>query len=196
MFVKRAIRKAAVATAVAAMAIVAEAGAGAAYASAPAADARVGGEASAPAAAAAGRCRVADLRVGWDSRHGGHPDMDVRYQQIASVRLKNTSGHTCNLRGFPEVRLVGKAGEPWDLRHSGDRPSTVTLRPGDDTALITMNVLPVARKAAGAFVPRKVLITLPGERSHVTLAWPYGGALLDQSGATHPGTFVNAVGVG
>ncbi|MFF7334773.1 DUF4232 domain-containing protein [Streptomyces sp. NPDC008150] len=184
------------ATAVAALAVVAEAGAGAAHASASATDARTEVRASAPAAAAVGRCRAADLRVGWDTRHGGHPDMNVRYQQIAVVRLENTGRHTCALRGFPDVRLVSRSGEAWDLRHSNDRPSTITLRPGDDTAVITMNVLPVAKKAAGAFVPRKVLLALPGERTHVTLTWPYGGALLDQSGATHPGTFVNAVGVG
>ncbi|MYT29560.1 MULTISPECIES: DUF4232 domain-containing protein [unclassified Streptomyces] len=142
------------------------------------------------------RCHTGELRYSWDSAHGGRPDMDATSQQIAAVRLKNNGGRTCTLHGFPGVRLISASGEAWDLRRSADRPSTITLRPGDDMALVTVAILPVARHSAGAFLPSKVLITPPDERTHVTLAWPYGGAILDQSGATHPGTYVNPVGVG
>ncbi|MFI1200169.1 DUF4232 domain-containing protein [Streptomyces sp. NPDC020883] len=150
----------------------------------------------APSAAGNSRCHAGELRYSWDSAHGGRPDMDATDQQIAAVRLKNNGGRTCTLHGFPGVRLIGKSGEAWDLRRSADRPSTITLRPGDDTALVTLTILPVAEHGAGAFVPSKVLITPPDEKTHGTLAWPYGGAILDQSGATHPGTYVNPVGVG
>ncbi|MFH8752064.1 DUF4232 domain-containing protein [Streptomyces rimosus] len=160
---------------------------------AQAAPTAAGGQAS---AATGTRCHTGDLRYGWDSAHGGRPDMDATNQQIAAIRLTNTSGRTCTLHGFPGVRLIGKSGEAWDLRRSADRPSTITLRPGDDTALVTMNILPVAKNDAHAFVPAKVLLTPPDEKRHAALNWPYGGAILNQSGATRPGTFVNPVGVG
>ncbi|WP_438483769.1 DUF4232 domain-containing protein [Streptomyces sp. S186] len=150
----------------------------------------------APSATSSNRCHTGELRYSWGSAHGGRPDMDATKQQIAAVRLKNNGGRTCTLHGFPGVRLISTSGEAWDLRRSADKPSTLMLRPGDDTALVTMTILPVARHSAGAFVPGKVLITPPDEKVHVTLAWPYGGAILDQSGATHPGTYVNPVGVG
>ncbi|OIJ85650.1 DUF4232 domain-containing protein [Streptomyces colonosanans] len=145
------------------------------------------------------RCHTGELRYSWGSAHGGAPDMnDTTDQQIAAIRLKNSGGRTCTLRGFPGVRLISKSGDAWDLRRSADKPSTITLRPGDDTALITMSILPVAKNDPDTkpFVPSKVLITPPNETSHVTLDWPYGGAILDQSGATHPGTFVNSISVG
>jgi len=145
------------------------------------------------------RCHTGELRYSWGSAHGGAPDMnDTTDQQTAAVRLENSGGRTCTLRGFPGVRLISESGDAWDLRRSADKPSTITLRPGDDTALITMSILPVAKNAPDTkpFVPSKVLVTPPDETSHVTLDWPYGGAILDQSGATHPGTFVNPIGVG
>jgi Protein of unknown function (DUF4232) len=144
------------------------------------------------------RCHTGDLGISWDSKAGGHPDMNVTYQQIATIRLTNTGAHTCTLYGFPGVSMISTSGETWDLVRSADKPSTVTLRPGDDTALITMDILPTAKNDPDSkpFVPSKVLVTPPNETTHVTLAWPYGGALLDQSGATRPGTFVNPVGIG
>ncbi|EPD97117.1 DUF4232 domain-containing protein [Streptomyces albus] len=150
------------------------------------------------AAATSKRCHTGELRYSWGLPHGGHPDMDATSQQTAGIRLKNGSGRTCTLHGFPGVRLISKSGEAWDLRRSSDKPSTVTLRPGQSTAMVSLTLLPTATNDPDtkAFVPSKVLLTPPDETTHVTLKWPYGGAILDQSGATRPGTFVSPVGVG
>ncbi|QFR96349.1 hypothetical protein GBW32_29035 [Streptomyces tsukubensis] len=61
-----------------------------------------------------------------------------------------------------------------------------------------MSILPVdpSDKDTKPFVPSKVLITPPNETTHVDLDWPYGGAILDQSGATRPGTFVAPIVIG
>ena len=144
------------------------------------------------------RCHTGELRYSFGGPHGGAPDMEADYQQIATVKLKNSGGRTCTLKGFPGVRLISTTGDAWDLRRSSDTPSKLTLKPGDDTAMVSMNVLPVPSAMDGAkrFKVSKVLITPPDETTHVTLKWPYGGALLDQSGATRPGTFVNPIGIG
>ncbi|MFI7240629.1 DUF4232 domain-containing protein [Streptomyces qinglanensis] len=144
------------------------------------------------------RCHTGELRYSWGGPHGGAPDMEADSQQIASIRLTNSGGRTCTVYGFPGVRLISDSGDAWDLRRSSDKPSTLTLHPGDDTAMVSMNVLPLPHDMKGPkpFRVSKVLLTPPDETTHVTLKWPYGGALLDQSGATRPGTFVNPVGVG
>ncbi|QKW09718.1 DUF4232 domain-containing protein [Streptomyces sp. NA04227] len=145
------------------------------------------------------RCHTGELRYEWDSAHGGRPDMDATYQQIALIRLTNSGGHTCTLHGYPGIRLIGKGGEAWDLPRAKDKPSTLTLRPGDDTAVVTFNLLPIPANTTDTrpLTPRKVLITPPDETTHVTLDWPYGGAIWHQAGKpTHPETFVNPIGVG
>ncbi|WP_027760742.1 DUF4232 domain-containing protein [Streptomyces sp. AA1529] len=144
------------------------------------------------------RCHTGELRYSWGGPHGGAPDMEADQQQIASIRLTNSGGRTCTVYGFPGVRLVSDSGDTWDLRRSSDKPSTLTLDPGEDTAMVSMNVLPLPQDMKGPkpFRVSKVLLTPPDETTHVTLDWPYGGALVDQSGATRPGTFVNPVGVG
>lgn len=153
-----------------------------------------------PASATSGtsRCHTDELGYTWGGPHGGRPDMDTTYQQQVTIRLTNKSTHTCTLRGFPGVSLISQSGETWDLQRSGDTPSTLTLKPGEDTAMVSMSILPVQKNDPDVqpFVPSKILLTPPNETTHVTLAWPYGGAILDQSGATRPGTFVNPVGIG
>ncbi|MFE2377922.1 DUF4232 domain-containing protein [Streptomyces sp. NPDC059398] len=153
---------------------------------------------NASSAATSSRCHTTDLGYDWGGPHGGAPDMkDSTDQQIASVKLTNRGDRTCTLHGFPGVRLVSKTGEAWDLRRSSDTPSTMTLRPGESTASVSITLLaiPADSKDTKPFVPSKVLITPPNETTHVTLDWPYGGAILDQSGATHPGTFVSPIGI-
>ncbi|WP_326808588.1 MULTISPECIES: DUF4232 domain-containing protein [unclassified Streptomyces] len=144
------------------------------------------------------RCHTGELDFSWGGPHGGRPDMDAQNQQSASIRLTNSGDRTCTLRGFPGVRLISESGETWDLRRAAITPSTITLKPGDDTAMVDMTILPVPRdlKDTKPFLPSKVLITPPNETTHVTLKWPYGGAVLDQTGATRPGTFINPIGVG
>ncbi|MET9862938.1 DUF4232 domain-containing protein [Streptomyces smyrnaeus] len=153
---------------------------------------------NASAASTSKRCHTGELDFTWGGPHGGAPDMEADQQQVATVQLKNDGGRTCTLRGFPGVQLISESGETWDLRRSGDTPSTLTLKPGESTAAVSMNILPVPSDMKGPerFVPSKVLITPPDETTHVTLDWPYGGAILDQSGATRPGTFVNPIVLG
>ncbi|WP_405912353.1 DUF4232 domain-containing protein [Streptomyces sp. NBC_00963] len=144
------------------------------------------------------RCHTGELTFNWGGPHGGAPDMQADYQQMATVRLANSGNRTCTLHGFPGVRLISTTGETWDLPRSSDKPSTMTLSPGDDTSMVSMNILPLpnAMKGPKPFKVSQVLITPPDETTHVTLKWPYGGAVLDQSGATRPGTFVNPIGIG
>jgi hypothetical protein len=142
------------------------------------------------------RCATTELDFGFHAPHGGKPDMEQgEYQQSVTVRLTNHGTRTCTLKGFPGVQLVSADGARWDLARSGDRPDPVTLKPGEDTANIKFTVLPSTDPDAKVFVPQDVVMTLPDETKHITLPWEYGGAILDQSGATHPGTFVDPIGL-
>ncbi|MEV6793204.1 DUF4232 domain-containing protein [Streptomyces sp. NPDC051320] len=144
------------------------------------------------------RCHTGELRYSWGGPHGGAPDMEADYQQIASIRLTNSGGRTCTLRGFPGVRLISTSGAAWDLRRSSVKPSTITLHPGDDTAMVSMDILPLPSTMKGPkpFRVSEVLLTPPDETTHITLKWPYSGAILDQSGATRPGTFIDPIVIG
>ncbi|MEV8564937.1 DUF4232 domain-containing protein [Streptomyces sp. NPDC051322] len=144
------------------------------------------------------RCHTGELRYSWGGPHGGAPDMEADYQQIASIRLTNSGGRTCTLHGFPGVRLISTSGTAWDLHRSSVKPSTITLHPGDDTAMVAMDILPLPSTMKGPkpFRVSTVLLTPPDETTHVTLKWPYGGAILDQSGATRPGTFIDPIVIG
>ncbi|WP_435193909.1 DUF4232 domain-containing protein [Streptomyces sp. NRRL F-5630] len=141
-------------------------------------------------------CRTSEIDFDFWAPHGGKPDMEQsKYQQSVTVRLTNHSERTCTLKGFPGVELVSDKGERWDLRRSSVRADPLTLKPGDDTARIKFTVLPTTDPDAKPFVPRDVVMTLPDETKQVTLPWEYGGAILDQSGATRPGTFVDPIGL-
>ncbi|MFI8995495.1 DUF4232 domain-containing protein [Streptomyces sp. NPDC053542] len=141
----------------------------------------------------AARCTTADLTAGWGSAGGGRPDMTSSDQQTATVWFKNKGGGACTISGFPGVQLKGADGTTWDLRRSGKKPVAVVLKPGADTHF-TFQLLPSTRDDDRKVEPATVVVTPPDEKRHFALKWPYGGAVLDQSGATHPGTFVNPVG--
>ncbi|WP_127361541.1 DUF4232 domain-containing protein [Actinacidiphila soli] len=150
--------------------------------------------ANASSSAASSRCHTSELKFSWSA---GSPDMNATNQQIAEVTLTNSGGRTCTLYGFPGVRLISKSGETWDLPRSTDKASTITLKPGDGTASITMTILPIPANTTDTrpFAPSKVLITPPDETTHVTLDWPYGGALWHRAGTTSsPETFVSPIG--
>ncbi|QHC25196.1 DUF4232 domain-containing protein [Streptomyces sp. GS7] len=151
-----------------------------------------GNGAHAGAGSAGGRCTTDGLRAGWGSEGGGIPDMKSDSQQTAAVWLKNTGRASCTLDGFPGVRIKGTDGTTWDLQRSGEKPAPVTLKPGAHTQF-TIELLPTTGKDDKKVEPGLVTVTPPNEKKSFALKWPYGGALLDQSGATHPGTFVNPV---
>ncbi|KPC59962.1 DUF4232 domain-containing protein [Streptomyces chattanoogensis] len=138
------------------------------------------------------RCTTDTLQAGWG---GGRPDMHSDAQQTATVRLKNTGSRTCTLGGFPGVQIKGKDGGTLDLPRSAKKPVTLQLKPGAH-ASFTMALLPSVNGDDKKVEPGTVLITPPNEKKNFTLKWPYGGAILDQSGATHPGTYVNPIAVG
>ncbi|MFJ4437272.1 DUF4232 domain-containing protein [Streptomyces sp. NPDC088923] len=141
-------------------------------------------------------CSTSEIDFDFWAPHGGKPDMEQsKYQQSVTVRLTNHSKRTCTLKGFPGVQLVSAKGERWDLPRSNARADTMTLKPGDDTAHIKFTIMPETDPDARVFVPQDVVMTLPDETKQVTLPWEFGGGILDQSGATHPGTFVDPIGL-
>ncbi|MFF4698967.1 DUF4232 domain-containing protein [Streptomyces chattanoogensis] len=141
------------------------------------------------------RCTTDTLQAGWGADGGGRPDMHSDAQQTAAVWLKNTGSRTCTLGGFPGVQIKGNDGGTLDLPRSAKKPVTVQLKPGAH-ASFTMTLLPSVNGDDKKIEPGTVLITPPNEKKNFRLKWPYGGAILDQSGATHPGTYVNPIAVG
>ncbi|WP_030259154.1 DUF4232 domain-containing protein [Streptomyces violens] len=143
----------------------------------------------------AARCTTANMTAGWGSEGGGRPDMNSDRQETAAVWFKNNGSGDCTISGFPGVQLKGTDGTTWDLGRSGKKPVPVTLKPGENTHF-TFQLLPSTSDDDRKLEPATVVVTPPNEKQHFELQWPYGGAILDQSGATHPGTFVNPVNVG
>ncbi|MEW1659659.1 MULTISPECIES: DUF4232 domain-containing protein [unclassified Streptomyces] len=140
-----------------------------------------------------GRCTTDGLQAGWGSDGGGVPDMKSDEQQVAAVWLKNISGAPCRISGFPGVQIQGSHGN-WDLPRSSKTPQPVVLKPNAHTSFL-ITLLPSTRADDQKVEPGMVLITPPNEKKHFQLQWPFGGAILDQSGATHPGTYVNPINV-
>jgi hypothetical protein len=82
---------------------------------------------SAGAAPATARCGTADLSA---QLKPGSPGAGQRY---ATVVLTNTSGHSCTVRGYGGLALLGAPGQgvPTDLRRvPSPAPQTVSLAPG------------------------------------------------------------------
>ncbi|BDM73307.1 hypothetical protein HEK616_67940 [Streptomyces nigrescens] len=138
------------------------------------------------------RCSTGSLQAGWGSSGGGIPDMHSDAQQNVTVWLKNTGHSACTISGFPGVQLKANDGHSIDLPRSSKKPAPVTLKPGG-SASFTITLLPSVSSEDRKIEPGMVLVTPPNEKQHFQLKWPYGGAILDQSGATHPGTYVNPV---
>ncbi|GAA0466319.1 hypothetical protein GCM10010361_33070 [Streptomyces olivaceiscleroticus] len=137
------------------------------------------------------RCTSGHLKAAWSSFEGG-PDMDYDGQQTARVVLTNTGTTGCTLAGFSGVQFQTSHGSTWDLRRSNKKPESVRLDAGGK-AVFDITFLASTREDDRKFAPNQVVITPPNERRNIVLDWPYGGALLDQSGATRPGTFVGPV---
>ncbi|MEU6114548.1 DUF4232 domain-containing protein [Streptomyces sp. NPDC047117] len=136
-------------------------------------------------------CTSGHLKAVWSTFEGG-PDMDYDGQQTARVVLTNTGTTGCTMAGFPGVQLQTAHGDTWDLKRSNKEPESVRLDAGGK-AVFDITFLASTREDDRKFAPNQVVITPPNERGNIVLDWPYGGALLDQSGATRPGTFVGPV---
>ncbi|MGP3939265.1 DUF4232 domain-containing protein [Streptomyces sp. 6N106] len=139
----------------------------------------------------ASRCTSDQLDAAWSNFEGG-PDMDYDGQQTARVVLKNTGTADCAMAGFPGVQLQTAHGDTWDLPRTHAKPKPVRLGEGDRVGF-DITLLASTHDDDRKFEPNQVVITPPNERGNLVLDWPYGGALLDQSGATHPGTYVGPV---
>ncbi|RNG34229.1 DUF4232 domain-containing protein [Streptomyces botrytidirepellens] len=137
------------------------------------------------------RCAAGQLEAAWSDFEGG-PDMDYEGQQTARVVLTNTGSSDCTMTGFPGVQLRAAHGDTWDLRRNNDKPKAVRIEAGGKAGF-DITFLASTRDDDQKFAPERVVITPPDEERNISLEWPYGGALLDQSGATRPGTFVGPV---
>ncbi|MEU2556865.1 DUF4232 domain-containing protein [Streptomyces sp. NPDC013313] len=177
-------------TKMAAVALAAIVAAGTAVAAVPAS--------AATAKAAPTRCHTADLKAGFATGDDAKPEMGQSGKQTqAFIWFTNISNRTCTLSGFAGVDMVGaqRTDGTWSLVRSAKRPAKITLGRGDTTDF-SINLLPVARSTPQKekFVPATFLVTPPNETKHFTLKWPFGGQILKQDGATHPGTYLNPVG--
>ncbi|WP_416485968.1 DUF4232 domain-containing protein [Streptomyces sp. CL12] len=151
------------------------------------------------APAAPSRCHTADLKAGFATGGDAKPEMgQAKKQTQAFIWFTNKSKHTCTLAGFAGVDMVGaqKTDGTWSLMRSVKKPPKMTLQQGS-TVDFSITLLPVAKSTAQKekFVPAKFLVTPPNETTHFTLKWPFGGQILKQNGATHPGTYINPVGL-
>ncbi|MCQ8192185.1 DUF4232 domain-containing protein [Streptomyces rugosispiralis] len=151
------------------------------------------------AKAAPTRCHTADLKAGFATGEDAKPEMDQTERQTqAYIWFTNQSNRTCTLSGFAGVDMIGAQSTDgtWSLARSSKTPEKMILEPGDTTDF-SITLLPVAASTPQKekFVPAKFLVTPPNETAHFTLKWPFGGQILKQDGATHPGTYLNPVGL-
>ncbi|MHB9860546.1 DUF4232 domain-containing protein [Streptomyces sp. YIM S03343] len=144
------------------------------------------------------RCHTADLKAGFATGGDAKPEMNqTRKQTQAYIWFTNQSKRTCTLSGFAGVDMIGaqKTDGTWSLARSSKKPVKMVLKQGD-TVDFSITLLPVAKSTPQKqkFVPAKFLVTPPNETKHFTLKWPFGGQILKQDGATHPGTYLNPIG--
>lgn len=145
------------------------------------------------------RCHTADLKAGFAMGDDAKPEMGQTEKQTqAYIWFTNQSKRTCTLSGFAGVDMIGAqtTDGTWSLVRSSKKPEKMILKQGD-TVDFSINLLPVAKSTPQKekFVPVKFLVTPPNETEHFTLKWPFGGQILKQDGATHPGTYLNPVGL-
>ncbi|MFF4284280.1 DUF4232 domain-containing protein [Streptomyces sp. NPDC001739] len=153
---------------------------------------------AAPAKAEPTRCHTADLKAGFATGEDARPEMEQTEKQTqAYIWFTNQSKRTCTLSGFAGVDMIGaqETDGTWSLARSSKKPEKMILEQGD-TVDFSITLLPVGRSTPQKekFVPAKFLVTPPNETEHFTLKWPFGGQILKQDGATHPGTYLNPVG--
>jgi hypothetical protein len=160
------------------------------------------------AAGQQGRCRTDQVAV----RLGTVTQL-ASGQAVIPLVYTNTSPHTCQLRGVPDVRLQGPPdpnGPVYTLR-SQDRGGQVTLAPRKSAASRIV-VLSYQEGSVGSFgstrwVPARLDTTPPGQPTPpaqpagagkpgqpkaLTVLWPAGLSVLRQDAATHPGSWVES----
>ena len=147
------------------------------------------------AAATTTDCRTANLGFSFGPDSGAQ---SVGSAGGIGVVLANKGSGSCTLHGFPGVDIVSKSGTHWSLTRQSKSVGTVTLKPGAK-ASFDITYLPFDADNSGgsvAFKAASILVTPPGETHSATLKWDGFADVMDQSGATHPGTYVGPVVAG
>jgi hypothetical protein len=141
-----------------------------------------GAFASAPAAAATPTCTASGLSA--SLHHGLAGGMN---HQGVELRLKNTSGHTCALRGYPGLGLENarhktlKSTTTWGSTWYADNPgtSTIALKPGQ-SAQAVIAWTHADEGTSGARHAAYLQVTPPASTTHKTVkftAWVDNGKL-------------------
>ncbi|MCK7626829.1 DUF4232 domain-containing protein [Streptomyces sp. RS10V-4] len=139
------------------------------------------------------RCHTSGLRAAFATGEDAAPDPNAGGSTTTSIVLTNKGSRACVIGGFAGVDLKSEnGGQVWSLVRSSARHGSITLGPGDSTDF-TLNLALAQKDEAHPWMPAFVAVTPPNETTSLTLKWPWG-ALVDQSGATHPATFVNPIG--
>ncbi|MEW9518787.1 DUF4232 domain-containing protein [Streptomyces tubercidicus] len=145
---------------------------------------------SGKAGSGAQRCHTSGLKAVFATGEDAVPDEDGA--STASVVLTNKGSSSCVIGGFAGVDFTSEnGGERWSLARSSAKHGSITLAPGDSTDF-TINVA-MTKEDSGFYQPARAEVTPPNETKSITIEWPFG-TLVDQRGATHPGTFVNPIG--
>lgn len=119
-------------------------------------------------------CRTADL-----SARLLAPDAGAG-QRYATLVLTNRSPHTCHTYGFVGLQLLdgrGRAMRTRVIRDRTYRSHRVVLAPGAGAeTTLHWTVVPAAGETSGPCVsaPRRLEVTPPDERSHLTIGWRGG----------------------
>lgn len=153
-----------------------------------AAEGSTGGSGS---SAGTARCQTANLGFSFAPGSGAQA---VGSPGGIGVVLTNKGG-ACALQGFPGVDIVSKSGTHWSLARQSKSTGKVTLKPGAK-ASFEITYLPFDSTNSGgsvAFHAASIVVTPPDETHSSTLKWDGFADVMDQSGATHPGTYVGPV---
>jgi hypothetical protein len=153
------------------------------------------GNGTGDAPASSTRCQTSSLGFSFGPGSGAQ---SVGSPGGIDVVLTNKGSGTCALEGFPGVDIVSKSGSHWSLTRQAKTAGKVTVKPGAD-ASFEITYLPFDAGDSGgsaAFHAASLLVTPPGETHSATLKWDGFADVMDQSGATHPGTYVAPVVAG
>ncbi|WP_069873540.1 DUF4232 domain-containing protein [Streptomyces malaysiensis] len=142
------------------------------------------------------RCHTENLEAAFATGEDALPvpEGDADGSTTATIVLTNKGSYSCKLGGFPGVDLTSvNGGQRWSLVRSSQKWSSMEVEAGQSTEF-TLN-LAFTKEEEGFYQPAWVEITPPNETEALKIEWPWeGDTLVDQRGATHPGTFVNPIG--
>lgn len=137
------------------------------------------------------RCHTENLEAAFATGEDALPvpEGDADGSTTATIVLTNKGSYSCKLGGFPGVDLTSvNGGQRWSQKWS-----SMEVEAGQSTEF-TLN-LAFTKEEEGFYQPAWVEITPPNETEALKIEWPWeGDTLVDQRGATHPGTFANPIG--